>query len=313
MKVLEISSIDNTCGVSIFTKNKIKALAPLGIETQKCHYSQIPANTDFDLVVIEYEGGLISPQHLNTLAAYFQKKKIPVIVETHELIGNELFYADAVISHHNWKELMANPDMHYIPHPCQEISTVSQEQARDILHLPQDELIFVSPGRLELRKLFHENVEALKNYIYVMIGTYPMTYYYGHRRYLRECMKYDNHQLIVGTPVSEHVLTLYSQAADFLLFNNDITNYSISGSAMMSASLGKVGFMRNVKLFDMFNNSNSFKFNDITEIPDILKSTTNDEILSRELQLLEMQKQLSWPNVAHQYLILYNQILEKKK
>lgn len=311
--ILEISSTDNTCGISIFTDNKITAMAPLGVTTQKCYYSQIPDNDDFDLVVIEYEGGLISSQHLNMLASHFQKKKIPVIIEAHELSGNELFYADGVIVHHNWKELMKNPDMHYIPHPCQEISTVSQEEARELLNLPQDELIFVSPGRLEQRKLFHENVEILKNYLYVMIGTYPTTFYYAHRRYLRSCIKYPNHQAIVGTPVPNHVLNLWSQAADFLIFNNDLTYYSISGSALMSASLGKVAFMRNVKLFDMFDNTNSFKFTDIQEIPAILKSATDDEIMSRELELAKMQKNLKWPHVAHQYLDLYNQILEKKR
>lgn len=313
MKILEISSMDDTCGVSIFTDNKIAALRPLGCEIQKCHYSQILTEDNFDLVCIEYESGLLTTQHLNSIAAHFQKKKIPVIVEAHELFGNETFYGDAVIVHHSWPELLSNPDMHYIPHACQEVSTVSQEEAREILNLPQDELIFCSPGRLEQRKLFHENLEAIKDYIYIMIGAYPPTFYHAHRRYLRQCMKYANHQIIEGTPIPGHILNLYSQAADFLIFNNSPTYYSISGSATMSLSLGKVAFMANVKLFDAFNDVNSFKFNNINELPAILKSATDDDIFSRELNLMEMREQLKWPVVAHQYLALYNQIIEKRK
>ena len=312
MKILEISSMDDTCGVSIFTDNKIAALRPLGCEIQKCHYSQIPTEDDFELVCIEYESGLLSTTQLNSLAAHFQKKKIPVVIESHELVGNETFYGDAVIVHHDWPELLANPDMHYIPHACQEVSTVSQEEAREILNLPQDELIFCTPGRLEMRKLFHENTEALKDYIYIMVGAYPPTFYYAHRRYLRQCMK-KNHQLIEGTPVPGHILALYSQAADFLLFNNSPTYYSISGSATMSISLGKVAFMANVKLFDMFNQKNSFKFNNVNEIPSILKAATDDDVFEKELNLMEMRETLKWPIVAHRYLALYNQIIEKRK
>jgi len=267
-------------------------------------------NIDVDILWIQHEPGLQIP-----LEELSQFVNIPRVVTLHQVFeGENHIKADYAVVY--FSELADGDRIRYIPHGCRDLSfRISKEEAKNILGLP-DKTIIVSTGRIEVRRQFESLLPIFarhRSMEFYFVGAIPDTDYWLFRRYLRrlESQAPENVHFVVGYPVPQYLLDLYCQAADYLLWNNVPTHYSVSGAMQATFEFNKLALTPvGVRLFSYLTDENSFKFYSLNHLDKLLSDLHDDP--ERRLRLAEDFQRYKFPTVAKMYRDLFIEAYEEQ-
>lgn len=324
---------DVTCGIHWHTENLSQYLRPYMDITMlqrmdlppsvnyksvpfwlPSHIKEIPNN--IDLLWVQFENGMFLP--IEQIGNACRDKEIPLIMTLHQVLpGENKFQAQKAVVH--FSELANGKDVMYIPHGCRDLTfRISKKEARKLLGLSKDKQIFVIPGRLEMRKELEELIQrfnGIPDKEFYFVGGVPNTDYYQFRRWIRKLKLIikKNVYIIDGEPVPQLLLDLYCQAADFLIFNNTKSYYSISGASKISWELNKIALSpKNVLLFNDLTDKNSIKFYSLEHLSDIIASISDeDDYIEKKLVLMEQFEVMKFSSVAQRYAELFKKTIEE--
>lgn len=275
-----------------------------------------------DLLHVEHEHGLKIP--MESIRAASAGK--PIVLTLHQVLkGANNFLGDCAVVH--FPELANNKDLFYIPHGCREMSfRITKERAKQLLHMPTDRPVVVMPGRLETRKCIEELVLPRGNedsYLglvndkdFYFVGAIPHTDTLEFERWVRvlKLQAPKNVHFVAGQPVPQYILDLYCQAADYLLFDNMPSHYSVSGAAQAAWEFNKVAFSpKGVLLFNELTTANSIKYYNHEHLVDALHAIDTFDSTDIQLKLAEEYMAKTFPAVAQQYHSLFSHIVEAWK
>jgi len=267
-------------------------------------------NLDVDVLWIQYEQGLQIP-----FEELSQFTDIPRVVTMHQVFeGENHVKADYAVVH--FPELSDGSRIRYIPHGCRDLRfRISKEEAREMIGLPLDKDIIVSPGRLETRRQLHELLPILvrhRGIEFYFVGAIPNTNFWQFKRYVRvlESQAPNNVHLVAGYPVPQYLLDLYCQAADYLMWTNVPTHYSVSGAAQAAFEFNKLALTPvGVRLFNYLTEENSFKFYSLNHLDRFLSELHDDP--ARRARLAEDFERYKFPRVAKLYKELFIEAYEQ--
>lgn len=326
---------DPLCGISTHTGNILNYLRnlvditllqpisePLSINYKSVQFwnptkiEELPG--DLDIIWIQHEHGLNLP--LNMIANACRIRDIPIVITLHQVVeGDNNYQTTKAVTH--FPKFDNKKDIRYIPHGCRDLTfRISKKQSKKLLNMPEDKKVFVMPGRLETRKeldILVKRFNDIPEAEFYFVGSIPHTNFWQFKRWMHalKSITLEHVHIVSAEPVPQYILDLYCQAADFLIFNNMQSFYSISGAAQAAWEFNKVALSpKNVMLFEELTDKNSLKFYNMDHLSDLIKNIGKEEdYLDKKLRLMEEFENKKFQIVAQKYANLFVEIIAEYK